>query len=837
MNAPTVSGGGQHSPWQIALFVLICILSVGLMVTLLQALMRLSSTVHSYQNSGYVLTTLANLQRETLRLHLEVDQLLDRPDGPRDPVTLQRGLLQNQLKAVLPALVRQESTLRASEELGLRLARIDELLASLPLSDLPAARAGVEEDLVRQLSELELSVKQLYDQVEKSYFAAVGGELRGQQALQLLLLALAAVIPVFTVALILSLQHSFGNRFRHAYRQLDLEMRERRKVEQFEQDRGRVLELVMRGTSVTRVLEEIHDTLAHQYPDAGCTILLREGRDAIRSVGVELPPTIERVLVEALKKGRLEGHTRDDGQAGLEPSNEETAESAMMRLSHQGTGFVAAPVASGNADGRPLGYVVLPSNEVEVADSQGAARLVERVGQLAGVALEHKLLAEQLAHRALHDPLTDLANRTLLQQNLERAISDASRNHRKFALFFIDLDRFKWVNDTQGHGPGDALLMQVGKRLSSCVGRTDTLARLGGDEFVLLSPCLDDVGGITARAQDLIGVLAEPFSVSGNDFSISASIGVSLFPEDGTSPEALIRSADYAMYQAKERGKNGFVFASHEQDQHVSERLVLEGALRHALERRQFHLAFQPCFHADSTRLAGVEALLRWDHPRLGRVPPGKFIPIAEHTGLIVPIGEWVLREACRQAAGLLDSGQRVAVNVSAVQFLQPGFLATVGSALRESRLEPRQLELELTESVLMEDLELAEQRLQELRVLGVAVAIDDFGTGYSSLFYLNRLPIDTLKIDRSFIQTFEAPTRPGKRAKTLVETIVQMAHGLGLDVVAEGVETSEQLELVRQAGCDRVQGHLLGASSPLHSIVREWAGVVSQEALAERLN
>lgn len=817
------STGRRLSRWQVGVFILICALSLGLMFTLVQAVRRASATIDSYESSGYVVTTLANLQRETLRLHLEVDDLLALRSDDIAGLELQRQLLQQQLNIVTPRITAAGGgDAGSSGEIGSVLTQldvVDGLLASMSVPPIEATEFELAGELTDGLRDLERSIKQLYDREERSFFTAMGGGLRSQQSIQRLLLVLAAVIPLFTVSLIISLWHSFGNRFKYAYRQLDREMRERRKIEQFEQDRGRVLELVMREAPVSRILEEIRDSLTHQRPTSTPTILVRDGSELTHAVGAPLSEAVERRLSSALRdSGKATAEEPTDG-ADVEQLIAEADRDTCLRVSHDGTSYLAAPITSNSNNGSALGLVVLGRPHGETGTFAEDVRLLSRLGQLAGIALEHKLLAERLAHRALHDPLTDLGNSRLLQLNLEQAIDRAGREHSSFALFFIDLDRFKWINDSQGHGAGDELLVQVAERLSACMGDGNEISRLGGDEFVLIAPRLYDLEEAAPLAEELNRCLAEPFALGGNEYSISASIGISIFPGDGSSPETLLRSADYAMYQAKKRGKNGFVFASKAEERHIARTVALEGALRKALESDEFHLVFQPYFHAESNDPAGVEALLRWQHEEFGLVPPGTFIPIAERAGLIVDIGRWVLREACLQAARHLEPDLRVAVNVSAVQFLQSGFLDDVNSALVMSGLAAEMLELELTESVLMEDLDLAEQRLSALRALGVSVAIDDFGTGYSSLVYLHRLPIDTLKIDRFFIQEIEGADHADEHATTLVETIVHMAHGLGLEVVAEGVETAGQLALVRKAGCDRVQGHLLGTASPLEEL------------------
>ncbi|MEX2542228.1 MAG: bifunctional diguanylate cyclase/phosphodiesterase [Trueperaceae bacterium] len=826
MTVTALSAGRRLAQWQGGLFILVCALSIGLMATLVQAVRNVSATIDSYESSGYVVTTLANLQREALRLHLEVDDLLAGRSDDSAGLELQRQLLQQQLNILTPQMIAAEAGGTGSDggigSVTEQLASVDRLLAIMPPVFSGSTDLEREQDLTDGLRGLERSIKQLYDREESSFFTEMGEELRSQQSLQRLVLALAAMVPLFTVSLILSLRHTFGNRFKAAYRQLDREMRERRKIEQFEQDRGRVLELVMQDAPVSQILEEIRDSLTHQRPTSSPTILIRAEAGLVHGAGARLPEALERRLgADGLDSGQatFTGLPNDiDGEQWLMRSDDDSC----IRFGHDGATYLAAPIASNGDTGPAFGFVVLDRPGFDPGVDGDEGRLLSRVGQLAGLALEHKLLAEQLAHRALHDPLTDLGNSRLLQLNLERAIDLAGREHNSLALIFIDLDRFKWINDSQGHEAGDKLLVQVAERLRECVGTGNEISRLGGDEFVLVIPRAQRIAGIAELAAELNRSLAEPFTLGGNEYCISASIGISIFPGDGSSAEALLRSADYAMYEAKKRGKNGFVFASQTDERQIAQSVALESALRNALEHDEFHLVFQPYFHAESSHPAGVEALLRWQHHEFGLVPPGTFIPIAERAGLIVEIGRWVLRQACLQAARHLHPGLRVAVNVSAVQFLQSGFLDDVNAALVTSGLAANMLELELTESVLMEDLELAEQRLSALRELGVAVAIDDFGTGYSSLFYLHRLPIDTLKIDRFFIQEIETAGRTSKHARTLVETIVHMAHGLGLEVVAEGVETTSQLALVRKAGCDRVQGHLLGGASPLAELSLE---------------
>ncbi|HET7669047.1 MAG TPA: EAL domain-containing protein [Burkholderiales bacterium] len=459
-------------------------------------------------------------------------------------------------------------------------------------------------------------------------------------------------------------------------------------------------------------------------------------------------------------------------------------------------------------DGR---YVWVHDRGVCTFDADG--RLVRVIGVLADVD-SRKQAEQRIEHLANHDALTGLPNRTLLRDRVEQAISRARRVSGHVGLMFVDLDQFKLVNDSWGHLAGDALLLEVGRRLRETVRDGDTVARLGGDEFVLLLPELTRPGDASVVASKVAEALAKPMVIEGREMRTSASIGIGLFPGDGADLESLLQCADAAMYRAKEAGRSNFQFYSAEMGAQARSRVELEGGLRRALERGELRLHYQPQVDLVSGEIRAFEALLRWQHPVRGMISPGEFIPVAEDSGLIVPIGQWALREACRETAEWAAAGlgsMKVSVNLSARQFWRGGVTEAVRAALSESGLEPWQLELEITESVVAKDLKQVMLTLEHLRRMGVTVAIDDFGTGYSSLAYLRSLPIQKLKIDRSFI--IDTPDDPG--ASALVAEIVRLAHVLSLEVVAEGVETDRQAVFLRDAGCEAMQGFLFSRALP----------------------
>ncbi len=427
---------------------------------------------------------------------------------------------------------------------------------------------------------------------------------------------------------------------------------------------------------------------------------------------------------------------------------------------------------------------------------------------------------ERLHYLAHHDVLTDMPNRILFVERLKQALNRSQWHKRTLAVLFLDMDRFKLVNDTLGHEAGDRLLQALAARLHGCVREGDTVARFGGDEFAVF---LDDVASpddVAPLAQKFLEVLARPLTVDGHEFFITASIGISLYPNDGIDPQTLMKNADTAMYRAKQQGGNTCQFYQAEMNAHALKRLELETDLRRALERQEFVLHYQPQIDLKSGGVIGSEALIRWQRPGSGLVPPMEFIPLLEETNLIVPVGEWVLRAACAQhhawrAAGLPPL--RVAVNISSRQFNGGGLIETVGRVMQDTRMEPGFLDLEITESVIMQNAEAVVDTLRTLNSMGVRLAIDDFGTGYSSLSYLKRFPIDSLKIDQAFVR--DITTDPDDAA--IVSAIITMAHSLDIQVVAEGVETREQLEFLRAQGCDAVQGYYFSPARPGAEVVQ----------------
>ncbi|MCD2449347.1 EAL domain-containing protein [Methylicorpusculum oleiharenae] len=437
----------------------------------------------------------------------------------------------------------------------------------------------------------------------------------------------------------------------------------------------------------------------------------------------------------------------------------------------------------------------------------GGGRIVNYIGIFSDIT-EAKADSDYIAFLAHYDPLTQLPNRVLLRDRLEQAISMARRENKHVAVMFLDLDRFKLINDSMGHGVGDNLLIQVGERMVQALREADTVARVGGDEFVLVQPAISEAEDSAVIARKILDSLRSPFNCDGYELTVTTSIGIALFPEDGNDFDTLLKNADTAMYSAKQNGRDNYEFFTVGMNTETMERMSLESQLRRALEQGQFELFYQPEIDSENGRLTGMEALLRWRHPDLGLVLPGKFISLAEDTGLIVPIGAWVLREACRQNALWQRQGLApvvMAVNLSALQFRRRDLRETIADALKDYGLDASWLELELTESIVMSEAETTIATLQALKSAGIKLSIDDFGTGYSSLAYLKRFAVDKLKIDRSFICNIPSDAEDA----AIVRAIISLAHELGLCVIAEGVETMEQLRFLRDQQCDLVQGYL----------------------------
>ncbi len=429
--------------------------------------------------------------------------------------------------------------------------------------------------------------------------------------------------------------------------------------------------------------------------------------------------------------------------------------------------------------------------------------------------IERKRYQVQLERQANYDALTGLPNRNLLHDRLRQAVH-SQRTPRNIAVVFMDLDHFKFVNDSLGHSVGDKLLKAMGERLRSVLREGDTVGRVGGDEFVLILNDQSNEEVIFRAMQRISAKVAEPLTLDGKELYVTASAGISLYPQDGRDVDTLLKNADAAMYRAKEHGRSNFQFYTSEMNERVNDRLALEHALRRALERQEFALHYQQKVDLRSGALIGAEALVRWLHPEWGLVRPARFIPIAEETGLIVQLGEWVIHEACRQTRAWLQAGLKpgvVSVNLSARQFRAEGLVRAVSRILQETGLDPASLEMELTESMVMHNVETAIATLQGLKSLGLRLSVDDFGTGYSSLSYLKGLPIDALKIDRSFVR--DIGTGSEAEDGILAAAIISLGHALQLQVIAEGVETDAQLHFLKRHGCDQVQGFLYGEPVP----------------------
>ncbi|MFN0166560.1 MAG: EAL domain-containing protein [Bryobacteraceae bacterium] len=598
---------------------------------------------------------------------------------------------------------------------------------------------------------------------------------------------------------------------------------ERRRGEMLEQDRMRVLEMIARREPIDEVLRQLAAMVERQHPELmACLMLARDSRLYV-AAAPNLPEEFVRSM-DGVWAGRTMGscasaaYWRKPIFAHDIATDANWTDQRATALKHELRSAWSMPILTGRGDlvGTLAVYQRRPAKP-----EPHHLRLLQMTTGSAALAIEHRRLTEELAFQAHHDALTGLPNRKLLHERLQQAIVAARRTLTHIALLYIDLDQFKLVNDTMGHPAGDRLLQQTACRLTQCTRESDTVARLSGDEFVILAEGLPDDKGIQRVANAVLESLREPFELDGQEVFATASVGVSLFPRDATDAEGLLRAADSAMYRAKHGGKNRYQHFSPEISAACLERFSVENHLRRALDRNEFSVYYQPQFEVKTGRLAGYEALLRWTHPKLGIVSPSRFIPIAEESGLIIGIGQWILRHACGQARAWQSPAalfRTISVNVSALQLSQPDFVQSVLFALEASGLDPCCLELEITESLLMRDVEDFARKMSALRSLGVRVSVDDFGTGYSSLSYLQRLPVDVLKLDRSFVDGL----KKAGNGRALVQSVVSMAHELGLKVTAEGIETHQQLEAIHETGCDLAQGYLLGIPAPAGAVATE---------------
>ncbi|WP_129627862.1 EAL and GGDEF domain-containing protein [Candidatus Oscillochloris fontis] len=575
----------------------------------------------------------------------------------------------------------------------------------------------------------------------------------------------------------------------------------RKQSEILSNERRQVLELVARSQKLEVVGQQILAMIRKHYPSMIYTAL------ALAELPVQhlARPDLHEDLLERLdawahtratdrmRHGQVEHCLPDDvcwaGMADL--TAEVGLRDCWVTPIRAHTGRIGGVLVVAHSEPTPIG----------LEDAQ----VIELAEQLLMIALEQQEHTRQLAYQAKHDALTGLPNRLLFEENLRRAIDGARHSERMIAVLFIDLDRFKQINDTLGHTVGDTLLIQLARRFESCVRGSDTLARRGGDEFMLVLTDIVNPQQVVKVGHRLMELLQPPFHIAGHELFVSASIGASIYPTDGEDPDSLQRRADAAMYRAKHL-RNNFQFFDPTTNQTTLERLRLENYLRRALERNELDLYYQPKVNRYG-QIVAVEALLRWKHPDLGIIAPSRFVPMAEELGLIIPIGTWCMSRAFSQVTQWQRPGHpiSVAMNVSIIQFSQPGFIETVRTVLEETGLDPSLCIIELTESMLIGDQASVTQRLNDLRALGLKLAIDDFGTGYSSLGYLRRLPISILKIDRTFVSDIGTDRDDSGRA--IINSIINLAHHLGMQVVAEGVETQLQRDFLHSVGCDMIQG------------------------------
>ncbi|MHB8743309.1 MAG: PAS domain S-box protein [Sulfuricaulis sp.] len=578
-----------------------------------------------------------------------------------------------------------------------------------------------------------------------------------------------------------------------------------------------VLELLARDEPMPVVLDALAQAYEQQYDGRRlAAVLLYDPVTAHLQIGGAhgLPPALRRkldhVAVDFCDAHHV-GYTRGSvavSHIATDPRLVTVCDEAQR---HGLKSCWSIPILSTRAE--ILGIFAVFNTDVSRPTSRDC-ELLEREGQLAGVAIQKFRTQESLATMAYYDSLTGLPNRALLVDRLRQAMIDADRHERLVALLLLDLDRFKNINDTLGHKTGDLLLQQVAQRLQNGVRPGDTVSRPGGDEFIVVLADVADMDDVSRVAQKFMDIFSAPFEIDGHELFVSVSIGITLYPFDDHDLETLYRNADAAMYHAKEQGRNNFQFYLAEMNAQSLKHLTLENALRRALERDEFRLYYQPQIDLKTGRIIGAEALIRWQHPELGLVPPNEFIPLAEDTGLIVPIGAWVLRQACVQARAWQDAGiapLRMAVNLSARQFREPHLFDVIAGVLQHAGLSPEWLEVEVTESLIMLNIEQTIEVLRGLERIGVSVAIDDFGTGYSSLSYLRRLPIDVIKIDRAFIEHINDNADDA----AIANAIIALGHSLQRQIIAEGVETLEQLNVLRRYGCDVVQGYYYSRPLP----------------------
>lgn len=603
--------------------------------------------------------------------------------------------------------------------------------------------------------------------------------------------------------------------------------KDEKRAELLESDRNQAMEMVLTGAPLEEILAQLVHLVERQCPTLTGSVLLASEDRFYCAAAPSLPETYRRRL-RGLPMSGAEGCVLSAAMAtgpvvfesGAPRCLEEPGGAHVHEYCWQAAG--AVPIRSGT--GKLLG-LLCTYYKLAVQPRHVDTDLLVMAARVASIAIEQRLLSEQLAFQALHDALTGLPNRSMLTQYLNATMGEISRNGGLLAGIFVDLDRFKLINDSLGHSAGDSLLREVAQRLSAGLREGELAARLGGDEFVVLLR-VNTEGDAVRRSRQLLEAIRIPMLIEGQELMLTASVGISLYPRDASTADELVGHADLAMYHAKHLGKNDVKRFAPELVVAGREQLEIEHSLRVALENGGFQLYFQPQVDLEGT-LEALEVLLSWSHPRLGRVPPGEFIPIAEESGLIVPIGAWVLQQACLQNAAWQKAGYaavRIAVNVSPLQFARPDFVDIVAAALERSGLEAEWLELEMTESLVLREWEQSAVSLARLRELGVSISIDDFGTGYSSLSYLQRLPVDALKIDRSFVKEMES----SHATRSLVDTILGLGSAMGLRVVAEGVESEAQLKLLAEMGCTAVQGHLFSEPLPAESVERILAGTGS---------